>query len=301
MTARQRKILHLLIDKYVETGMSVSSSTLATALGISAATIRYDLIALEHDGYLKKAHISSGRIPTQAGFRNFALSKLPPGLLPSETFDKLSGILEGAEGKREKLVVQLASRLSGYPALLRIKNIKTSKPVRLHLSTLESGRILIVAVMADGKIRETRATLSFSPTQSQLDEIERGFLAGATQNAQRNSPSMQEIFDFVENLQNSSLVEEYREGMGLLLAEPEANQPSFLREALQTFENPKDDSFTPPGRINVQIGDGEFSWIQAGVSLGGQVGELALLGPMRMRYEHALSIANTMGKTYMGS
>ncbi|RDI95263.1 HrcA family transcriptional regulator [Meiothermus sp. QL-1] len=299
MTERQRRILHLLVDRYIETRAPVASGALAKPLALSPAMVRYELIELEQQGFIQKPHTSAGRVPTRAGFRHYALSKLPPRPLPQATLDKLAQVLEGAGGRREALLVQVAARLSGYPAVLRLKPRRAPKLLQVHLSNLAPGRVLAVAVLEGGKVREARLELSFTPSEAQLTEAERQLFRSSEVKA--TTLAMQELFESVTRAFAQGSQEEYREGMALLLSEPEAQNPAFLRQAIAVFEAPSDATFTPPGGMNVRVGEEEgLSLVQAGIGVGDLVGELSLLGPLRMHYEKALSVAYALSRVYMG-
>ena len=71
LTARQVEILKSLIEEYIETAEAVGSETLEKKHNLSAspATIRNEMVRLTELGYLKKAHVSAGRIPTPIGMR----------------------------------------------------------------------------------------------------------------------------------------------------------------------------------------------------------------------------------------
>lgn len=71
MTERQQQLLKLLVDTYIKTAEPVSSQFLAEegGFGVSSATIRNELVALEERGYVKAPHTSAGRIPTDKGYR----------------------------------------------------------------------------------------------------------------------------------------------------------------------------------------------------------------------------------------
>lgn len=303
MTERQRRILHLLVDSYIATQTPVASSVLAQQLSLSPATTRYELIELEGAGLVTKPHTSAGRIPTRQGFRHYALSKLPPTPFPQATLDRLAQALSGAGGRREELVVQVASRLSGYPAMLRLKPRHAPKLLQVHLSQLAPGKVLAVGVMEGGRVREVRLELSFSPSDAQLNEAE-GRLHGpleALSPQEAPSLALRELFEAVRRAFAQGSLEEYREGVGLLLSEPEAQNLSFLRQALSLFESPGDETLTPPGGLNVRVGEDEgLSLVQAGVAMSDTIGELSLLGPVRMRYGQALSVAYALGQVYMG-
>lgn len=71
LTQRQVEILKSLIEEYIDTAEPVGSETLEKkhSLSISPATIRNEMVKLTDYGYLKKTHISSGRVPTQIAMR----------------------------------------------------------------------------------------------------------------------------------------------------------------------------------------------------------------------------------------
>jgi heat-inducible transcriptional repressor len=170
----------------------------------------------------------------------------------------------------------------------------------VHLSNLTPGKVLAVAVLEGGRVREARVELSFTPTEAQLNEAEQR-LYKAAEPIRASTPAMMELFEAIGRAFAQGSQEEYREGMGLLLSEPEAQNPLFLRQAIAVFEAPSDPTFTPPGGMNVRVGEEEgLSLVQAGIKVNDQVGELTLLGPVRMRYERALSVAFTMSQVYMG-
>ena len=77
ITQRQTEILKAIIKEFSESGEPVGSEILEKKykLGISPATIRNEMVSLAKNGYIKKAHFSSGRVPSAKGFR-FYINKL---------------------------------------------------------------------------------------------------------------------------------------------------------------------------------------------------------------------------------
>ena len=70
---RKAAVLHAIVEEYVRTGEPVGSETIAerAGLGVSSATIRNEMAALEELGFLSHPHTSAGRIPTDAGYRHY--------------------------------------------------------------------------------------------------------------------------------------------------------------------------------------------------------------------------------------
>ena len=73
VSERSRRLLATLVRDYIETGEPVSSQLLArqSGLGLSSATVRNILAQLEDGGYVHQPHTSSGRVPTDRGYRVF--------------------------------------------------------------------------------------------------------------------------------------------------------------------------------------------------------------------------------------
>ena len=73
LTKRATNILNLIVDDYISMGSPISSHTLAHthALGISSATIRNEVAALEQDGYITRPHTSAGSVPLDKGYRAY--------------------------------------------------------------------------------------------------------------------------------------------------------------------------------------------------------------------------------------
>src|SRR5436305_405640 len=71
LSDRQRDILRLLVEEYVQTGQPVGSRTLVerSGLGVSPSTVRHELSELERFGLLMHPHTSAGRVPTETGYR----------------------------------------------------------------------------------------------------------------------------------------------------------------------------------------------------------------------------------------
>ena len=71
LTSRQEKILELIVLEYVKTVNPVGSKHICDELNCSSATVRSEMSTLEDYGYLEKTHISSGRVPSEKGYRHY--------------------------------------------------------------------------------------------------------------------------------------------------------------------------------------------------------------------------------------
>ena len=113
---RKLAVLRAIVEDYVSTQEPVGSKSLVDRhrLGVSPATVRNDMAALEEEGFITQPHTSAGRIPTDKGYRLFVdrLSQVKP-LNPAEK-RAIATLLEGAIDLDEAGVVAQAGRRGGH-------------------------------------------------------------------------------------------------------------------------------------------------------------------------------------------
>jgi heat-inducible transcriptional repressor len=71
VTERQNKLLKLIVEEYIKSARPVGSKAICKILDCSSATIRNEMASLEDEGYLEKTHTSSGRVPSEKGYRYY--------------------------------------------------------------------------------------------------------------------------------------------------------------------------------------------------------------------------------------
>ncbi|MCH1927276.1 hypothetical protein L6232_20940, partial [Shewanella sp. C31] len=112
---------------------------------------------------------------------------------------------------------------------------------------------------------------------------------------------LEELFAHLSRALSAGLSLTYREGLSEALKEPEAQDPGFLERLVRLYEAGSEELLTPPGRVDVRVGEVEgLAQVQAGFAKGEWLGEITLLGPMRMRYPQALSVALGLTQVYTG-
>jgi len=306
VTERQRRLLNLLARAYIETGRPVPSKWLAEQLGVSPATVRYDLADLETAGLVEKPHASAGRVPTRRGFRQYALAQLPPKPLPPETLNRLARVLARSGSNWPQLVAQMAARLSGYPAVVRLSPPQPARVLEVHLSDLGGGRLLAVAVLEGGRLLEGIVSFDLAAEEGFLEQAER-WLHGPYPLAELSerpapSPQLAQLARQLVEAFGAPRSERYVEGLGAMLDEPEARDPEFLRRTLDLLDSLPDTPVIPAGGLDVRVGDVEgISLVQAGFRRVGRSGELTVIGPLRMHYREALSVAHSLSHALEGN
>ena len=92
MNERQSKILKKIVESYIKTAKPVGSKSLCKKLKCSSATIRNEMAHLEEMGLLEKNHISSGRIPSEEGYKYYVTNLMKPKELSDKDAMKLQTI-----------------------------------------------------------------------------------------------------------------------------------------------------------------------------------------------------------------
>jgi heat-inducible transcriptional repressor len=170
---REREILRALVQDYIQTGEPVASQPLLARheLECSPATIRSVMADLEALGFLDKPHASSGRVPTERGYRLYVDSLLkvrPPSTSDRERIEKLahdvsdvSALLEGT--------ADLLHSLSHHAGVVTTPE-PASDPLRqVEFVRLRENRVLAVFVSEAGIVTNKLVQLEFSMEPSDLE------------------------------------------------------------------------------------------------------------------------------------
>ncbi len=172
LDSRKRLILSAIVSAYIETGEPVGSKTLLVRenLGVSPATVRNEMSELEQLGYLKKTHTSSGRIPSNLGYR-FYVGTLTPYRLTQGEQDVLDSPFRTSAGL-EELLEASTQRLASFSGCT-VFGVSPHCPDGIYqFEVLPAGkRILAVMVIASGgsvKNYFYRATEDVTPEDASI-------------------------------------------------------------------------------------------------------------------------------------
>jgi heat-inducible transcriptional repressor len=155
MNDRSREVFRRVVDGYLGTGDPVGSRTLSREMTekVSAATIRNVMQDLEFLGLLEAPHVSSGRIPTQAGLRMFV-----DGLLEAQLGEEDRSRIEETVGTSEDDVSAMMARVgNALSGITRGASLvlapKREAPIKhIEFVSLAADRALVVLVFADGHV-----------------------------------------------------------------------------------------------------------------------------------------------------
>jgi heat-inducible transcriptional repressor len=154
---RKAAILRAVVEEYIDTAQPVGSGHLARSAGIdvSPATIRNEMAALEHDGYLDQPHTSAGRVPTEKGYRFFVDSLDAPGMLQPSQRQQVKAFFARAHGELEQMLTEtsrLLSNLTDHTAVVVAPGHERATIRSAQLVPLAPRVALVVVVLSNGAV-----------------------------------------------------------------------------------------------------------------------------------------------------
>ncbi len=173
---RRDDILKALVEEHIRTGEPVSSRAVldATGLGVSGATIRNDLAALERDGYAVQPHTSAGRVPTSKAYRYY-VDHLGPTRLRVATQNRIAGFFSSVQlelGRLLKATADLLSEMTHFPAVAVTSGPIGEQVRAFNVVQLAANTALLVVVTNSGRVCQELVRFQAPVTATELDRVE---------------------------------------------------------------------------------------------------------------------------------
>ncbi|MHC2999016.1 heat-inducible transcriptional repressor HrcA [Microbacterium sp. HJ5] len=161
VSERGLQVLRAIVEDYVDTREPVGSKAIVErhAFGVSAATIRNDMALLEDEELIAAPHTSSGRVPTDKGYRVFVdhLADVRP--LSTAQRTAISSFLEGPGDLDDVLArtVRALTQLTGQVAIVQYPSFARANVTHVELVQLGGGRMLVIVVTDTGRVSQRMA------------------------------------------------------------------------------------------------------------------------------------------------
>ena len=328
LNERKIQILQAIINDYIETAEPVGSRTIAKKynLGISSATIRNEMSDLEEMGFILQPHASSGRIPSDLGYRLYVDHLMKKKEMGSEEQRYLQSVIARNVGQIDYLLEETAkalSALTNYTTIISEPVSRRTRIKQIRLLPLDSTAVLLVIATEDNFIKNHVIQMGEAPEEERIFDI------GLCLNQVLQGYSLQDIDTSVINRLRTELYE-YREmvphilkaiestmrsaekvqvhmsGTKNILAFPEFSDIQKAKSLFQTLEE-KDVLVTllESGQSNdIQIligsensvqGMKDCSVITATYKMSDDTrGTIGIVGPTRMDYSQVVSVLHGM-------
>ncbi len=172
---RRLAVLRAIVEDYVATEEPVGSKALVErhGLGVSPATVRNDMAALEDEGYITQPHTSAGRVPTDKGYRMFVdrLTTIKP--MSAAEKRAIATILDGAIDLDDVVQrsVRLLAQLTRQVAVVQYPTLSRSTVRHIELVALTPARLLVVLILSTGRVEQRLIDLSAELGDDELADL----------------------------------------------------------------------------------------------------------------------------------
>ena len=331
MGERQEELLKEIVETYIQTFRPVGSKSLVDKFKVSSATIRNDMADLEELGYLEKEHTSSGRIPSEAGYKYYVNNLMKPKDITGEDILKLQTILSNNQLVVSDAVtkcMEIISDITHYTSVVNgpSKSDNTLKQISIVPINEDEDEKRVVALLVTNKgiVENKQVIIPDNINMKELiktSEIINKFLVGTPIDKVSErlelevKPKIKDVIkryevvcSFFQNafhdftMDNSDII---FSGKTNILDYKEYEEPNKLKEMISKLEDQelvKNINTTDEG-INVYIGeetefDKDVTIIKTHYKVGNDEGTLAIIGPKRMEYDKVVTLLNFL-KNYI--
>ncbi|MGV0745749.1 heat-inducible transcriptional repressor HrcA [Mycolicibacterium sp. XJ870] len=172
---RRFEVLRAIVADFVSTKEPIGSKTLVERhnLGVSSATVRNDMAVLEAEGYITQPHTSSGRVPTEKGYREFVdrIDNVKP-LSTSERRAILNFLETGVDlDDVLRRAVRLLAQLTRQVAIVQYPTLSTSTVRHLEVVALTPARLLLVVITDSGRVDQRIVELGDAIDDHELSKL----------------------------------------------------------------------------------------------------------------------------------
>lgn len=318
ITSRQSEILKIIVEEYIKTAHPVGSKSICDMLQVSSATVRSEMSELESLGYLEKEHISSGRIPSEVGYRFYVDNLMKPKEMTGEDVLKLQTIFHNKSLQITDVIsksLEIISDMTNYTSVILGSSASVNRLERVEVLPIEQNKIVAIVITDKGHVEHKNISIDedISLTEvKKVTEIINKMLYGTLIDEVNEKleyeikpiigekfKQHEEIYNVFYNVFNDFANKNNMQfvGKSKFLNQPEFDSVEKIKKIMDKFEDKdivesiKEDS----NGINIYIGhenniDEDVTVIKTKYNINGEEGTIALIGPKRMEYDRAVSL-----------
>ncbi|ENH97521.1 heat-inducible transcription repressor [Gracilibacillus halophilus YIM-C55.5] len=329
LTDRQVQVLQVIIDEFIQSAEPIGSRAIAKKeqVTFSPATIRNEMADLEDLGFIEKTHTSSGRIPSERGYRFYVDHLLSPTRLSESEMTIIRNSIRKEMLEFERVVQQSArvlSDLTNYTSMILGPEVFETTLKQIQIISLSEYTAVAILVTSTGHVEHRYFNVPASMKTNDLEklvnilndrltdvpiiQLEEKLYGEIMVLLREHSDDYEMTYHYLkEALLDKQPVKLYMDGKTNILMQPEFNDVQKIQSLYTVME--KEDEMahllrTSEQGMKVSIGHEnqldemqDCSLITTTYSLGeGQIGTIALLGPTRMEYSRVITLLNVLSK-----
>ena len=315
---RQNELLKLIVEDYIKTAHPVSSKSLCDILNCSSATIRNEMVILEENGYLEKTHISSGRVPSEKGYRYYVDNIMQPKELTGEDMLKLQTIFDNNSLMLDDYInksMEIISEMTNLTAVVLGKSSSENCVSKVEVVPINEQSLIAIVITDKGYVEHKNMIIdenvSLTDIKQTVDLINKMIIGTPINEVSikleyevkpiisRYVKQHEVLYNAFYNAFNdfSANANITLTGAKNILMQPEFNDTEKIREIVSKFEDKEmvSNIVEEENGVNVYIGsendfDDNVTIVKAKYNSNGEEGTIALIGPKRMEYDRVVSL-----------
>ena len=320
ISKRQEELLRLIVEDYIKTAKPISSKSLCDIMNCSSATIRNEMSELEELGLLEKTHISSGRVPSEKGYRYYVDNIMEPRKLSGEDMLKLQTVFHNKSLVISDVIeksMEIIADLTNYTSIVLGNSSKENKVSKIEVVPINENQFIAIVITDRGHVEHRNMYLeenvSLNEIKQTVDLINK-LIVGTPINEVSSAlefeikPIISRYVKQHEALYNAfyNAFSDFKNdhsfkmsGTKNILMQPEFDNTNRIREIIGKFDDKEliSNIKEEDNGIKVYIGsenelDNDLTVIKTRYSINGEEGTIALVGPKRMEYERVVALLN---------
>lgn len=327
MNTRQQELLKLIIEIFIKTVKPVGSKSLVKKMKCSSATIRNDMAYLESLEYLEKTHTSSGRIPSEKGYKYYVDYLMKPKELTGDDVLKLQTILNNKELVVSDAILkcmEIVSEITNYTSVVLGKDSSNHLLKQVSIIPIDDNKVVAVVVTNTGHVenKQTLVPSNISVNEivksceiinksligTKLSEVSAKLEYEVKPIIATKIKQYEEVMNFFQEAFNDFTVKQsdiFFSGKTNILKQPEYNEPDKIKGIISKLENVDlvKRIETDQEGINIYIGeenkfDDNVTIVKTSYKINDEEGTMAIIGPKRMEYDKVVMLLNYI-KNYL--
>lgn len=320
ISKRQEELLRLIVEDYIKTAKPIGSKSLCDIMNCSSATIRNEMSELEELGLLEKTHVSSGRVPSEKGYRYYVDNIMEPKKLSGEDMLKLQTVFHNKSLVISDVIaksMEIIADLTNYTSIVLGNSSKENKVSKIEVVPISDNQFIAIVITDRGHVEHRNMYLeenvSLNEIKQTVDLINK--LIVGTPIDEVSSALEFEIKPIIsryvkqhEALYNAfyNVFSDFKNdhsykmsGTKNILMQPEFDNTNRIREIIGKFDDKEliSNIKEEDNGIKIYIGsenelDNDLTVIKTRYSINGEEGTIALVGPKRMEYERVVALLN---------
>ena len=318
LSKRKEALLKLIIEDYIKTARPVSSKSLMEALNCSSATIRNEMAELEDEGLLEKTHISSGRVPSEAGYRYYVDNIMRPKEITGDDMLKLQTVFHNKSLVLDDAILrsmEIISELTNYTTIVLGSTSDKNLVSKIEVVPMSDDKLIALVITNQGHVEHRNVVIDGHVSSNEIKktvEIINKLIIGTPINEVSKvlefeiKPIINKYVEQHEALYNAfyNAFNDFKEntdvrvkGTSNILKQPEFDNAYKIRDIISKFEDKTivNQIKEEDNGINIYIGsensfDDDVTIIKTKYNYNGEEGTLALIGPKRMEYDRVIAL-----------